>query len=478
MQHRLRINSTDAAQRLRWLGRRYSWWGSLAGRIRSGLGRLQMQLGRGFPFSFKRGLDIGLSIGLLAAASPVLVPTMLWLYASGRRLGREQRVGRGLKPIWLLHFPAPASGRGWLQFLRLHRLPVLFNLLKGDLSFVGPRPLRPEELELRENAGRRRHTDRPGLLCLWWIRERANIDYGSEAEADAEYVDNFSLGSDLGIALRAVPAALFGSRQPVSAPRVRILGLTIDNCTMDEAVERLVALTERPQPAQVCFVNADCANLAQRDGEYRAALQRADVVLADGIGMKLAGKLLRTGIRQNVNGTDLFPRLCERLATRGKRLFLLGARSGVADQVAEWVARNYPAATVCGVQHGYFDPGQETEVLERIRESRPDILLVAFGAPKQDLWIRRNLAASGARVAVGVGGLFDFFSGNIPRAPQWMREIGMEWFYRFLQEPHRMWRRYLVGNVVFLARVLFRMAFPEPPVSAPLETTKGDGPRA
>jgi N-acetylglucosaminyldiphosphoundecaprenol N-acetyl-beta-D-mannosaminyltransferase len=108
---------------------------------------------------------------------------------------------------------------------------------------------------------------------------------------------------------------------------------------------------------------------------------------------------------------------------------------------------------ISGAHHGFFSEAEEADVLETIRRSGAAVLLVAFGAPKQDLWISRNLAAAQVRVAMGVGGLFDFYSGRIPRAPSWMRELGLEWMYRFIQEPRRMWRRYFVGNVVFLYRV-------------------------
>jgi N-acetylglucosaminyldiphosphoundecaprenol N-acetyl-beta-D-mannosaminyltransferase len=226
--------------------------------------------------------------------------------------------------------------------------------------------------------------------------------------------------------------------------------------TMSDALEWIVARCRGESPSHLCFVNADCANLACRNPEYREVLNRGDLVLADGIGMKLAGKLLGSEIRQNVNGTDMFPRMCESLAGTGLGIYLLGARPGVAAAVAEWVGSHYPATEVSGFRDGYFKPEEEPEVIRGIAASGASVLLVAFGAPRQDVWIRRNLQATGVKVAMGVGGLFDFYSGRIPRAPVWMREIGAEWLYRFIQEPRRMWRRYFVGNAVFLWRVARR----------------------
>ena len=118
-----------------------------------------------------------------------------------------------------------------------------------------------------------------------------------------------------------------------------------------------------------------------------------------------------------------------------------------------WLAKNFPGLELAGWQHGYFSAEEEAKVIEDIRRSGADLVLVALGAPRQELWIRRCLGKLGAKVVIGVGGLLDFYSGRIPRAPRWIRKLGMEWCYRLYQEPRRLWRRYLVGNVVFLVRL-------------------------
>lgn len=235
---------------------------------------------------------------------------------------------------------------------------------------------------------------------------------------------------------------------------VEVFGIPLDNVTMAEARDTIVGWLYDDALRQVCFVNADCANIAYRNQQYLTVLQEADYCLADGIGLKLAGKIFRKEIQQNVNGTDLFPLLCESLASTDRRVFLLGARPGVAEGVRKWVMERFPLLDVCGVQHGYYGPQEEREIIQRIRESRANLVLVAFGAPKQDLWIHDHIKEMGANVAIGVGGLFDFYSGRIPRAPLWMRKRGMEWVYRLIQEPGRLWKRYLIGNGLFLARVL------------------------
>jgi N-acetylglucosaminyldiphosphoundecaprenol N-acetyl-beta-D-mannosaminyltransferase len=245
-------------------------------------------------------------------------------------------------------------------------------------------------------------------------------------------------------ATRALPAAL---------PQIRLFDIEIDNVTMEQAVAAIVDRLKGETAAQVSFVNADCVNIACRNREYLETLQQSDLVFADGIGVRVAGKVLGQPVRDNVNGTDMFPRLAAALQGSGNRVYLLGGREGVAEGVAGWLNENYPGVEVAGWRNGYFSADEEGQVIEDIRKSGADLVLVAFGAPRQEVWIRRNLSKLGAKVAVGVGGLFDFYCGRVPRAPHWIRQLGMEWCYRLYREPQRLWRRYLVGNFVFLARV-------------------------
>jgi N-acetylglucosaminyldiphosphoundecaprenol N-acetyl-beta-D-mannosaminyltransferase len=392
----------------------------------------------------KRMIDLVISAALILVLSPVLL--ILWLVnrVRGQRIEVTPRLGRWGCVYHEYSFAAsPFKG-----------LPALFNLFKGDTSLVGPRAVSPGDVSAADRAAWRRFNIRPGLICLWWIRQRTNIAYGSESEVDSEYLDSHSVWGDVAIGLRAIPAAFYGEGITAAPDRIDFLGIPIDNLTMDEAIEQILQRARRPTPSQLCFVNADCVNISYRDADYSGLLQSSDMVLADGIGVKLAGRILNTNIRQNVNGTDLFPLLCAEMEKQGHSLYLLGGKPGVAADVAAWVAGKYPALPLRGHRNGFFKPGETAEVLQGIRDSGAEILLVALGAPRQDKWIREHLQETGARLSMGVGGLFDFYSGRIPRAPVWVREIGMEWFYRFVQEPGRMWRRYFVGNALFLWRVV------------------------
>ncbi len=392
----------------------------------------------------KRTADLVIGIVLLFVFSPLLLVLHLVNARHGGAVLSSPRIGR-----WGRAFHAYSFSSGWAR-----NLPALFNVVRGDMSLIGPRALAPGQVNPSEPLTWKRFDARPGFLCLWWIRSRANIAYGTETKADAEYVETQSFLGDLGIALRAIPAFFYSDGEAFAPERISLLGIPIENCTMHEALEKILSRALGAAASQVCFVNADCVNIACRDPEYREILLGCGLVLADGIGVKLAGKILNRRIRQNVNGTDLLPLLCEAAAKQNLSIYLLGGKPGVAAAVAQWMEKNFTGLRLGGSRHGYFSVPEQPEVLEQIRASGAEILLVAFGAPRQEKWVREHLHATGAKVAMGVGGLFDFYSGRIPRAPVWIREIGMEWFYRFCQEPRRMWRRYFVGNLIFLSRIV------------------------
>lgn len=236
--------------------------------------------------------------------------------------------------------------------------------------------------------------------------------------------------------------------------RVTLFGLRLTNVSMDGALALIDQALAAGTPKRIAFVNADCVNIAARNDAYRRDLGQMDHVFIDGIGMKIAGHVLGQPIVDNVNGTDLFPRLCASLAAQGRSVFLYGARPGTAERAANWAAQRHPGLVIAGTEHGYQPESEHPALLQRIRDSRADVLLVAQGVPRQEAWITRHADAAGAMVTMGVGGLFDYYAGNVRRAPQWMRKTGLEWIFRLIQEPVRLARRYLIGNGVFLARVL------------------------
>jgi exopolysaccharide biosynthesis WecB/TagA/CpsF family protein len=235
---------------------------------------------------------------------------------------------------------------------------------------------------------------------------------------------------------------------------LRLFGLQISNTSMAQAVDWIVRRAQSQHPALLNFVNAHCLNVACRNPAYRRALEHSTRLLPDGSGVKLALRLKGERLIENLNGTDLFPPLCAAAQRTGLSLYLLGAAPGVAARVADTMQRRYPGLRIAGTQHGFFETADNAAVIADINRSGADILLVAMGVPRQELWLLQHQDQLQATVKMGVGGLFDFYSGRIPRAPQWLRRLGMEWTWRLLQEPARMWRRYLLGNPAFVLRAL------------------------
>lgn len=412
-----------------------------------------------------RAWDLGLAIAA-AILLALLLPLLLWAAIAGER-DNTRVVGAHQRGFTLLRwrFPGTPGGR-WLTRLGARHWPTLINILRGDLAWVGPRPRR-----IGEHAGPAARV-RPGLTGLHQLRQATSVDFMPEDASDAAYLASRGLAHDARLLLlsawhqRSNP-----NEKHATTPRdkVRILDVEVDNLLMDDAVHRVLDLIDAGRHAQVSFVNPACANIAAGNRTYRRDLTASSLVLPDGIGMKIAGDWLGTPIRQNVNGTDFFPRLCNAMNERRQRLYLVGARPQVVARVAEVVGQRWPQIEVVGAQHGYFVAAEEASIAQDIQESGAHVVLVAMGVPMQERFIARNGPAMGACVAIGVGGLFDFVAGRISRAPQWMRDAGLEWVWRLVQEPGRMWKRYLLGNFSFLARVILqRKGLRSPQIETPV----------
>lgn len=225
-------------------------------------------------------------------------------------------------------------------------------------------------------------------------------------------------------------------------PQLTILDVPVHGLTLDEAVDRIEAFIASGGPHHVVTVNPEFLVQARELPEFRRVLQQADLALADGVGLLVAARLLGRPLPGRVTGVDLVERLAERSAARGYRVYLLGAAPGVAQQTGDVLSRRYPGLQVVGAYAGSPDPGEDADLIARVRAAEPQILFVAFGAPQQDLWIRRNFERLLPPVAIGVGGAFDYISGRVPRAPRQMRALGLEWLYRLVRQPWR-WRRML-----------------------------------
>jgi N-acetylglucosaminyldiphosphoundecaprenol N-acetyl-beta-D-mannosaminyltransferase len=237
----------------------------------------------------------------------------------------------------------------------------------------------------------------------------------------------------------------------------RVFDVPIDLARPAELLRRITGWQRGGDAARrVMYANAHVLNQAQAHPELLTALEEADLVYCDGYGVRLAARALDREIPHRMTGADWVWGLAALCEAEGRSLYLLGSEPGVAAEAARRLERWYPDLRIAGTHHGYFEPGSphDDRVVEDLNARRPDIVLVGMGTPKQELWVQRNAHRVEADVLWTVGALFDYVSGRTPRAPAWLADNGLEWIFRLAIEPQRMWRRYLLGNPVFVSRVV------------------------
>ena len=217
--------------------------------------------------------------------------------------------------------------------------------------------------------------------------------------------------------------------------RINVLGVGFDNVTMDEAVDRGMELLHSPGTHCVVTPNPEIVEVCRENLAARQAVNGADLVLPDGIGVVKGAKMLGTPLKEKVPGIEFAAGLMERMAAEGRSLYLLGAKPGVAETAGEKLAAKYPGLKIAGTQDVYFQ--EDGPVVEAIRQSGADCVFVCLGAPKQELWMSRHGQATGARLLCGLGGSLDVFAGVVERAPKFWSDHGLEWFYRLCKNPWR-----------------------------------------
>jgi N-acetylglucosaminyldiphosphoundecaprenol N-acetyl-beta-D-mannosaminyltransferase len=233
--------------------------------------------------------------------------------------------------------------------------------------------------------------------------------------------------------------------------RITLMGCTVDNLSMEETLQTIEGFIRTGEPHQHVVVNVDKLVKASRDPELRRIINECALINADGMPVVWASRLLGKPLKERVAGIDLFEALMRRAGEKGWRVFLLGAREEVVSKVAFTYQHRYPALVLAGWRNGYWTgEAQEAQVVEQIRDARPDLLFVAISSPKKEQFLGRWQAGMKIPFAMGVGGSFDVAIGHVKRAPVWMQKSGLEWFYRFLQEPRRMFRRYFIEDMAFV----------------------------
>ncbi len=245
------------------------------------------------------------------------------------------------------------------------------------------------------------------------------------------------------------------SAQPVAASE-QVLGVRVHRLREGELLDRIGGLLAGGGKHLVTYVNAHTLNLAAGDERLREAYRRSAITYCDGAGVVLGARLLGRPLPGRLTSASFIDGFCQRWRQDGTSLYFLGARPGAAEEACRRLQERHPGLRIAGHGHGYFERNhpQEAEVLSSIAAARPDILFVGFGTPAQEHWVLDNWERLEARVVWPIGALLEYVSGAVPRAPEWMQQRSLEWLFRLLLEPRRMFARYVVGNPLFLYRVL------------------------
>ncbi len=233
--------------------------------------------------------------------------------------------------------------------------------------------------------------------------------------------------------------------------RKSFLGLNIDIVNKYEALKICSKFFKSDNYNGIYFINSHCYNLSRKNSKYREAINNNELVLNDGIGMKIGMKLFNMNEKENMNGTDFIPEIIKLATTLNKNIYLLGGKPGVVDQVDKNLKKSFIGCKVVGMHHGYFNKEEEKKIIEEINNKKVDLLIVGMGVPIQEIWLAENKHLfKTVKIGVAGGAILDFLSERISRAPKVIRSLKLEWLYRLILEPKRLWKRYLIGNLQFI----------------------------
>jgi len=236
--------------------------------------------------------------------------------------------------------------------------------------------------------------------------------------------------------------------------KVSILGFEISKIRMKEVLDKIEKFLEDGKTHTIVLLNPYLLLEARKYPEYAEYIKNADLVTADGFGLLLAARFFGDSFPERVTGTDLMPLLGKLCQEKKYRMFFLGGKPGIAEKAKEKFERHFQGINIVGTHHGYFSVEEEPKIVNNINMKKSDILIVCMGAYKQEMFIKRHIHELNIPLCFGNGAAFDFVAGRFKRAPGWMQRIGIEWVWRLLLEPQRLWKRYLIGNTVFLLLVM------------------------
>jgi len=331
---------------------------------------------------------------------------------------------------------------------------VLFDICLGKISFCGipiTHSLSPDIQFCILNQIK----SKAGIFSLYDLHLKTGLTVMSKAQLLEQQL-NGNVADYLALIMKSFMSTFFYGRVINKLKKTNVLplfGLNVNNTTMDEAVSWVTNTQAQAKNTQLgFFINAQSINLSISNPKFFKKLSEANALFADGSGMRLAAKKAGFFLRGNNNGTDMLPYLCRRCVENSQSLYFFGALPGVAEKAANELMVQFPGLDIAGTAHGYNKNNNDEQIIANINNSGCDLLLVAMGSPIQEKWLLDHRDQLQCKTALAVGGLFDFYSGSISRSPMWLREIGMEWVWRLMQEPLNKFYRYVIGNPLFLYR--------------------------
>lgn len=331
---------------------------------------------------------------------------------------------------------------------------VLFDIYSGKISFCGI-PLTHRLSPDIQFCVMNQIKCKPGLFSLYDLHLKTGLTIMSKEQLLEQQL-NGNAADYLALIIKSFMSVIFygqAIKKFKKAKYLSLFGLNVKNTSMAEAVDWITHIQTQQNKTQIgFFINVHSINLSISNPTFFNQLSNANALFADGSGMRLAAKKAGFLLNGNNNGTDMLPHLCRSCVESNQSLYFFGAKPGIAKQAASALCNQFPGLNIAGTEHGYNEDNNAEQIIKSINNSGCDILLVAMGSPVQEQWLLEHRDKLQCKTALAVGGLFDFYSGNISRSPMWLREIGMEWVWRLLQEPRAKFNRYVIGNPLFLYR--------------------------
>jgi N-acetylglucosaminyldiphosphoundecaprenol N-acetyl-beta-D-mannosaminyltransferase len=328
----------------------------------------------------------------------------------------------------------------------------LINIFRGELSFCGV-PLTHSLSSTKQAYINRNYICNPGIFSLFDLHRRTGLAVKAPEKLLLKQLNSNGIDNVLLLLKSVVCFCLYANANKtlIDMKNISLFGLNLSNTSMEDAVNWAINESmgkKRNTDTQIgFFINVNSINICLSKPDFYRTLQQGDRLLVDGSGMRLAAKSAGYLLKDNTNGTDMLPHLCQRAIEQAKSIYFLGSKPGVAAKAALELKKRFPKLSIAGSQHGFIKADKFHEQVDKINQSGCDILLVAMGSPFQEEWLLDHKEKLHCETALAVGGLFDFYSGDIARAPLWLRELGLEWIWRLWQEPISKFKRYVIGNI-------------------------------